>query len=654
MIANWVLTYAVYSTALLGLAWICSRLVPDHWHGVKEAVWKSAIVMALVSATLGNLGVLDSLGQLGTTGSACGPEPEIRPAAVTTIGPLASTPLVRVADAQAKALLPTETRADESERTAGECGTAACGSDTYSCVAEAGPICVDASTASILSGGSLRGTTIPVAAWASALLTALLVLGGTFGAYRAGLSWVRIRRHLGRRLEIENGPAANELRELCRLAGLRHPIRLTDTGTGSTPLALGLREICIPEQSFLGLPESERRSALAHELAHLVRRDPLWFTALHVLESVFFFLPLHRVARREVQQSAEFLCDDWATVLTGSRLDLARCLAKVAEWRYDPAPAPAASMAGVSPLFARVKRLVEPERSTPRGGRPGLVAAVTLVALTGVLFGPRFTTLGTATAAVEGEPYGEDPDRLVEYVVRSARPAAPVAPLSPAHRVIELPPSAAPLVLAAPVGEPPFVLDLAPLGAEGPIVLEGLEGLEDLDLALGLTDGSVVVDLSDALSTLDLAFVDPDAGEVLFVPEDDLEDLRNGRMTVRVEGDDHDVMARIEDGKLVEVEMDAEEIPLDRCEYDGEVLTIWDEDHENEIYSTRVPMDRLREIGPELIELRTSRLPALRRELPELQERLRRLQREKGTSALESKERLEAMRTAREAYQDAY
>ena len=73
MIANWVLTYALYSSILLGLAWICSRLVPDHWHTVREAVWKSAIVMAFVSATLGSFGVLDSFGRFGTVDASTAP-----------------------------------------------------------------------------------------------------------------------------------------------------------------------------------------------------------------------------------------------------------------------------------------------------------------------------------------------------------------------------------------------------------------------------------------------------------------------------------------------------------------------------------------------------------------------------------------------------
>ena len=37
---------------------------------------------------------------------------------------------------------------------------------------------------------------------------------------------------------------------------------------------------------------------LAHEIAHLVRRDPQWLVLARAIEMVFFFQPLNRLARR--------------------------------------------------------------------------------------------------------------------------------------------------------------------------------------------------------------------------------------------------------------------------------------------------------------------------------------------------------------------
>ena len=55
---------------------------------------------------------------------------------------------------------------------------------------------------------------------------------------------------------------------------------------------------------------------LAHEVAHLVRRDPHWLVAARVIETVLFVQPLNRLARLRLQEVAEYLSDDWAMART--------------------------------------------------------------------------------------------------------------------------------------------------------------------------------------------------------------------------------------------------------------------------------------------------------------------------------------------------
>ena len=96
---------------------------------------------------------------------------------------------------------------------------------------------------------------------------------------------------------------------------------------------------------------------LAHELAHLVRRDPQWLVLACLVERAFFFQPLNRLASRGIMESAEYLADDWAAHRSG-HVPLARCLVKVAEWiQASPLGVPMAGMAEErSHLSARVAR----------------------------------------------------------------------------------------------------------------------------------------------------------------------------------------------------------------------------------------------------------------------------------------------------------
>ena len=146
------------------------------------------------------------------------------------------------------------------------------------------------------------------------------------------------------------------------LAGQRpmHSVRLTVSPYLQSPVAFGFfrPEISIP-QRVLDADPVHRESLLAHETAHLLARDPAWLLTYRVLECVFFFQPLNRIARKRLQEIAEFRCDHYAAVHTGKPLDLARCLTEVASWQIsDSNTLPVPGMTG-SELGRRVHRLLD-------------------------------------------------------------------------------------------------------------------------------------------------------------------------------------------------------------------------------------------------------------------------------------------------------
>src|SRR6185295_4112873 len=103
-----------------------------------------------------------------------------------------------------------------------------------------------------------------------------------------------------------------------------------------------------------------------------------------VIEAVFFFQPLNRLARRGLQESAELASDERAVELTDDPLGLARSLAEVAGWGMGPdagvLASPVVSERGA--LLRRVRSLLDGERR--RGARwqgPLLVAGLAVLAL---------------------------------------------------------------------------------------------------------------------------------------------------------------------------------------------------------------------------------------------------------------------------------
>lgn len=224
----------------------------------------------------------------------------------------------------------------------------------------------------------------------------LVVLGAWFVLAGALLAWFlvsrsRFLRTIGPRTSADHTLAGNALRHLLREGRITRPVHLTCSDRLTSPIALGSGEICLPSRAMSELGPVRIASIIAHELAHIVRRDPSWLTAARVIEALFFFQPLNILARRRMQESAEFASDAWASSRVSRPLDLAHCLARVAEWTIAsprlPVPAMAERRGAV--LVRRVERLttgrVIPEETPGQAMR--LMAVTALVGL--ILLAPR-------------------------------------------------------------------------------------------------------------------------------------------------------------------------------------------------------------------------------------------------------------------------
>jgi Zn-dependent protease with chaperone function len=143
------------------------------------------------------------------------------------------------------------------------------------------------------------------------------------------------------------------------------------------------------------LDAEELRAALAHEMAHLARRDPALSWALMGVRVLLFFNPVAQVVARAIARDAEWRADEDAG---GDRLALASAILKL--YRAGvAAPAmarrlPAAAVLGESlrrvrshDVEARCRRLLEPEPPPRLTLRPlrVLLTGASLVALSSVV-----------------------------------------------------------------------------------------------------------------------------------------------------------------------------------------------------------------------------------------------------------------------------
>jgi beta-lactamase regulating signal transducer with metallopeptidase domain len=403
--AAWLLTYALHSTLLLCAAALLARRVRgEAW---RETMWKAALVGGLVTATAQAVsGYRPPVGQwqLGSAVELTAELPADVPAAATQPSPAIEQPA---------APAPQSTSTASSEAA------------SPSTPAAAPAVVSDDHIESTVSFSIAPLIDFAVAVWA--VIAALLLV-------RIGWRQERLRRMLRGRTAVADEAMLGMMAGLRRNAGIWRPVRLTVCDAAPTPLALGGGEICVPPRFLIDLDPEQQRSALAHELAHLARRDPAWHFAIGIIEAVFFFQPLNRLARLHLRESAEFLCDEWAARQTGSPLGLARCLAEVASWvAPGRSPIPAGTMAmaeGGSPLVQRVQRLT----SWHGGGHPVSGAMRTagglLLVLAVALAAPAVASSGERRTEAATDEQGEKPKTAAnaqDNIIRHPRPSEPLA-----------------------------------------------------------------------------------------------------------------------------------------------------------------------------------------------------------------------------------
>lgn len=212
--------------------------------------------------------------------------------------------------------------------------------------------------------------------------------GGAVWWLTVGLYALRFRRFLG-----SARPAPAELRTraegLAAQLGLRGCPALALVPARVPPMLwalFGRPRLLLPEALWEGLSPAQQETVLAHELAHLKRRDH-WVRRLEVLVlGLHWWNPLAWWARREVERAEEPCCDAWVTwALPESAHDYAEALVATAAFLSGPRPFRPIGASGAGRARSLKRRLImllsdPPSRPWARGvpGAVLLLAALSL------------------------------------------------------------------------------------------------------------------------------------------------------------------------------------------------------------------------------------------------------------------------------------
>jgi beta-lactamase regulating signal transducer with metallopeptidase domain len=214
-----------------------------------------------------------------------------------------------------------------------------------------------------------------VGLWAAGVL--LLSVRGVGG-------WAMVQRL--RRTGLREATAAQDtLQRLVAAMRVKAPVRLYESALVRVPTVMGwLRPVVLlPASAITGLRPEQLELILAHELAHVRRRDYLVNLVQTGAETLLFYHPAVWWVSHRMRVEREHCCDDLATATAGSPVRYARALADLEELCVPRQGdrMPGFTMAATSgSLLSRIARLVAPPREDARAPR-GLIAVLALPSL---------------------------------------------------------------------------------------------------------------------------------------------------------------------------------------------------------------------------------------------------------------------------------
>lgn len=380
-VASWLLTLALHAGVLLTAAWIIDRRVLQDRPGWRELLWRTALFGALLTASVQSL---------------------LQPPTAARFD-LSSATAQRIDAAPAVPAMAERVRS--APPSAVGVGTRAVG--VRSADATPGHVAVAAEPA----GWRPSWQSVLVAAW---LAGAVLMMA------RLLTAWFGLERTLARGGALSRDEVATDAAALAIQASIAPP-RLSALDDLASPVAAIGGRIVLPCWALELLDREQLRAMLAHETAHLARRDPLWKLGVAMACALLWFMPLTRLARRRLDELAELACDAWAAIHLGNGRSLAECLAECAERRVggvDFGLAPAMAHRD-SPLLQRIGYLIDGYRPQTAISRVRAVGtAVFAIAFAVAIlpgFGPRRaiaqTTVPPSPPAVPSPPDAPPPPK---------------------------------------------------------------------------------------------------------------------------------------------------------------------------------------------------------------------------------------------------
>jgi beta-lactamase regulating signal transducer with metallopeptidase domain len=150
-------------------------------------------------------------------------------------------------------------------------------------------------------------------------LMALWIMGCAYLTWRWIRGWLGLRRIVKNAQVVSNPQVMDVVRKTAALLHLSRLPVIRSSDEDISPFTVGIwhTSVVLPGILVQEVPSNQLQAVLTHEFAHLKRRDPLIGWILTICETLYYFYPFFRMAKRKLMQERETACDEY--VLAESR-----------------------------------------------------------------------------------------------------------------------------------------------------------------------------------------------------------------------------------------------------------------------------------------------------------------------------------------------
>ncbi|WP_421797131.1 M56 family metallopeptidase [Haliscomenobacter sp.] len=175
-----------------------------------------------------------------------------------------------------------------------------------------------------------------------------------------GLAYIRQLRYQGTQPVQEEWEEM--LRELAQKLKIQRPVAILESLRIQSPVVIGHFKplVLVPVGLLAGLSIDQVEAILAHELAHVYRRDYLLNLLQTLIEALFYFNPGVWWISSCIRIEREHCCDDIAVAVCQNNLEYAKALVSIKEMKQGFTPQLAMAARGKKKLLlTRIQRILQ-------------------------------------------------------------------------------------------------------------------------------------------------------------------------------------------------------------------------------------------------------------------------------------------------------